>query len=445
MLALLAGCGDDSQTPRDAAVDAYVPDTNTALTEVALIPGTDNRQIDLLFVIDDSATMLDKQTNLKNSFPAFASSLATGTGLPDLHLGVITTDMGVYGADDTMPGTPIGSAGNGGCIDYGKDGTLQTFSSSLVTGKFIVDSNGTRNYSGTLAEAFSSIASAGAQGCGFEQPLHAMQRSFVQSANAGFIRSAARLGIIILTDEDDCSVKQSSMYSADTSQLGPINSFRCTRFGVQCDVAGTTPDEMNELGAKDGCHSNEQNEYMTDIGRYRTLLTGLKPDPRDVLFSVIAGNVTPVEVEDRLPPGGGTPQRALKRSCMYPGATSEEVADPAVRLATLANELPNGAFTSVCNPNLSTVMTELAYRIKTLAGEPCITQPIAQPTSCEAWDVSASGTEQWVPECTDTSGSPCFTIMADTATCPVAQNLKVTVFRAFPAGPDTWTSVRCAL
>src|SRR5512143_508788 len=104
-LALVSGCGDDDCCK--ATIDAAGPtqDANPSLTEVALVPATINRDVDMLFVIDDSPSMLDKQANLKSSFPNLVSVLQTVQGgLPNIHLGVITTDMGSKGEDDTIAG-----------------------------------------------------------------------------------------------------------------------------------------------------------------------------------------------------------------------------------------------------------------------------------------------------------------------------------------------------
>ena len=83
---LLTGCPDRSLSEVNPIQDHV---------HQASIPVNLNRNLDLLFVVDDSPSMLDKQTNLKNNFPRFieALQLALG-GLPDLHIGVVSTDMG---------------------------------------------------------------------------------------------------------------------------------------------------------------------------------------------------------------------------------------------------------------------------------------------------------------------------------------------------------------
>jgi hypothetical protein len=65
-------------------------------------------------------------------------------------------------------------------------------------------------------------------------------------ANAGFLRPGATLGVIFLTDEDDCSVRSPTLFSPANAVLGPLESFRCTRFGVTCEDGGGTPDEIRE-------------------------------------------------------------------------------------------------------------------------------------------------------------------------------------------------------
>jgi hypothetical protein len=389
--------------------------------------------------------MLDKQTNLKNNFTKLVGVLNTAQGgLPNLHIGVITSDMGVKGADDAMAGTPIGS-GAGSCSGAGKDGALQAFSAQLQ-GQFLSDTGNTdgtrvRNYNGNLEDTFKLMASAGAAGCGFEQPFAAMRRSFENPANAGFIRPNARLAIILLTDEDDCSVAHSTLYGPNAPALGQQNSFRCTRFGVTCDNGGTTTDEMAEVGMKSTCHSNEQSAYTADIGRYTTLLKTVKTDPRDVLFGAIAGAETPFAVELRAPPGGGIEIPTLVESCTYAGMMGTEIAVPGTRVADLAKSLRHGSFDSVC-ADLGPAMTTMGQRIKTLIGDPCLEKPIALPAQCEAIDQDSAG-DHPIAACTDTTTTNCFRVVEDALLCPAGQHQKLEVVRTSPPPADTWTSVKC--
>src|SRR4051794_39630876 len=127
------------------------------------IPVTVNRNVDILFVIDDSPSMADKQANLANNFPNFINVLNTiQGGLPDVHIGVVTSDVGSKGTQDAAPGAAIGQIGNGGCSGTGKSGNLQT-SGAPVTGVFLsdirqTDGSRTKNYTGNLDTVFGQMA-----------------------------------------------------------------------------------------------------------------------------------------------------------------------------------------------------------------------------------------------------------------------------------------------
>src|SRR5262245_25259059 len=179
---LLAGCPDrsiDQVTPLQGRVEAKD------------IPVNINRDLDLLFLIDDSPSMADKQANLAMNFPDFIKVLEQiPGGLPNVHIGVATSDMGTQGLLDMNPnfGPTVGAGLPGACSGIGKDGVMQVFGQP-VTSVYISDIADpvtgvrTRNYTGDLATVFGNIArGAGARGCGFEQHLAAVQRALKNPA-----------------------------------------------------------------------------------------------------------------------------------------------------------------------------------------------------------------------------------------------------------------------
>lgn len=417
VLLAVAACGDQVAPPNP-------------FVEVALIPTTPSRDLDVLFVIDDSIN-LDMETNLRNAFPALLDELAAIDGqLPNLHVGVVTSDLGTNGYEDAAPGPNIGS-GPGSCAGYGKAGLL--VSRSSVQGAYIVDiaaGDGTRstNYtSSSLAAALSELVSVGAAGCGFEQPLEAMRLALLDpsSQHVGFLRSEARLAVITLQDEDDCSFAHSSLLGADTATLGPLQSFRCTRFGVTCDAGGETPDEMAIVGDKGKCHSNDSSPYLAPLDRYRDVLETVKADPRDVLFATIAGNPTPVTVELRTPPGGGVMTPAIQHSCQYEGANGINVADPAVRMVDLATRVRRGSFESACKQDYKPIVRSIGRRIRTLLGDTCLPAPLIGECKVVAESLTD---EHEVP----------YELVPDAA-CPGGARLQVST----PAAAGTMLSVRC--
>ena len=432
-LGLLAGCPDrtiSEVTPQQGRV------------EYKDIPVTVNRDIDILFVIDDSPSMLDKQTNLKNNFPNFINVLNTiEGGLPNVHLGVVSSDIGTKAADGTA--APSVGAGPGSCSNSGgKNGNLQTNGSPLVSGTFISDTNnndGTRttNYTGSLSDAFSAIASLGASGCGFEQHLEAAKRALnMNPANAGFLRPNAYLALVFIQDEDDCSIAKSTLLGNDTSTLGPLQSFRCNRFGHVCAQGGADSNQMNQIGPKGDCTSKEDGQYLTKVADYVTYFKGLKADPANVIVAAIAGPTTPYEVELRTPPGGGTAIPAVAHSCTYNGANGAEVADPSTRLKQFLDQFPNrSTFSTICQQDLSGALTQIAQLLKTVIGSPCIDGNLADvdPNTpgpqydCSVSDVrnfgKANQTEEVLPQCNNidnpaaSTNKPCWSIQTDTMNC----------------------------
>jgi hypothetical protein len=427
---------------------------------VVELPVTPNRDLDLLFVVDDSPSMLDKQMNLTANFPSFLDRLQAVTGgLPNLHVGVVTTDMGTKASGSATPGPGIGQVGNGGCASTGKNGELQ-IGNAQVNGRFLIDvetASGTRsrNYGGTLAEAFRAIATAGAGGCGFEQPLAAMRAALDNNpANAGFLRQDAMLGVVFLADEDDCSARSTALFGPESMALGPLQSFRCTRFGVTCAEGGATADAMNQPGLKAGCAPSVGSDLLDDVAPYRDFLQGLKRDPRRVVVAGILGPVEPFGVEPRAPPGGGTPQPGLSHSCTYTGPFGVEVADPAVRLKGFLDGFPDrSALTSICERDLSGGLVQVAEVFRRSIGSPCVEAMLADAkpdtaglqADCVVEDlVGASAIE--IPSCeANLSARPCWRLEPDAATCTGFLNLKLVVQREAAPDPATVTRMRCAV
>lgn len=429
-------------------------DAGDGRTLVASVPVTVNRDLDILFAIDDSPSMLDKQTNLKNNFPSFIDVLNTiEGGLPNIHLGVVSSDLGTKGTQDATAGPGVGN-GPGSCSGTGRAGNLLTNGSTLVSGNYIediknTDGTRTRNYTGDLSSAFSAIASVGAGGCGFEQPLESVRRALNNnSSNAGFLRPSANLAVVWLTDEDDCSFSHSTLLGSDESTLGPLQSFRCTRFGVTCTGGGATPDDMNTVGTKTGCTSNEGSQYLEPVATYTSFLNGLKSNPRQLYVGAITGPASPVEVELRTPPGGGTAIPALAHSCDYNGANGPEVADPAVRVAQLVNSLSQHSLSTICQQDLSGPLVDVARKIKLMIGDPCLDVELPANPDCIVTDTTnvgaANEASTILPACSAAS-PPCWELVTDTQNCPAAAHQKLQVNRLAAPPANTVTTMRCRL
>ena len=274
--ASLAGCSDREVSKVNPIADPV---------DTWAFPITLNRDLDILFVIDNSGSMAGEQASLAANFPAFIGVLQTiQGGLPNVHIGIVSSNVGA-----------AGQASVPGCAGQGDDGKLLVKAGCTgLTGSFIsdvADERGARikNYTGDLDALFSCMAQLGTGGCGFEMHLESAYRALQPGANPGFYRPDAFLAVIVIADEDDCSTDMGAMFGDPTAgvgaPLGPRTSFRCFEFGVKCE------DDANPraFGTRRGCRSRPSSPYMVEVERYVEFLKGLKSDPNLVVVSGIVG------------------------------------------------------------------------------------------------------------------------------------------------------------
>lgn len=421
------------------------------LHEVTSLRALPNRDLDLLFVIDNSPSMAGKQAALAENFPRMIDALARlDGGLPDLRIGVISTDMGTQGSAVAVPGPPVGT-GAGACAGLGDDGALLHANDPALTSGFLSDladpfslTGRLRNYSGDLRDAFARLAQLGDDGCGFEQPLAAMRRAFINPANAGFLRPDANLAVVIVSDEDDCSMLDPALLGFDPA-LGPLGSFRCFEHGVACD-----PDQPRTLGDKQGCEPRAGSKLVESIEPFVDALLMVKRDPRQVMVAGLIGDPAPVGVTL------GTTSPALAPSCTFDGATTLERADPAVRIAAFLDGFPGRAQrTTICQRELAAPLDRIGETARQLVGDPCIDTRALADTSgdpgiqpaCEVTDLRDAAPDRpiAVPRCpAGPSGADCYAFIADAFACPAGDDhLRLQIQRAATVTADTWTHVRC--
>ena len=201
-------------------------------TTPRVVPVDTPVKLDLLFMIDDSPSMQEEQANLARNFPRLIDELKKlPAGFPDLHLGVVSSDMGAGAA------TLAGACGN----SLGDRGVLQVRSGCGLDpskGRYLISQNGgtQNNFDGDISDVFACLANLGTRGCGFEHQLQSvrMALSGFVADNAGFLRSDAHLAVVYITDEDDCSAPASStLFESVVS--GQDTSLRCSLAGHLCD------------------------------------------------------------------------------------------------------------------------------------------------------------------------------------------------------------------
>jgi hypothetical protein len=310
----------------------------------------------------------------------------------------------------------------------------------------------------------------GTTGCGFEAPLESMKRALDGSRpeNAGFIRPSADLAIVVLTDEDDCSVKDPAIFSL--ANAGP-GDFRCQPlFAYTC----AQPISATAAGNYTGC-TPTTGSYLQDTSAYVSFLESVK-DPSQLIVATIAG----ADGNGGMPDPSGfsittgpitapfTQALALLPSCSTTINGATAMGRPGLRIADFVHRFGlRGEFYSVCQSDYSQVLADIGQRLFTAMG-PCIEgeidatdsdakNPGVQP-ACTVADIqnypSANAVEVQLPACPMTAPDqparsmlPCWWVQNDATTCPSASatpsHLLLHVERAVPLPVGTVTQVSC--
>jgi hypothetical protein len=280
------------------------------------------KKIDLLFMIDNSASMGDKQVLLAKAVPQLVDRLViprcttpTGTvvlerkslseacpagsapefrAVQDIHIAVISSSLGAHGAK-----TPVGGCGD---APPGNDRArlLPSVRPGLVSydnsGFLAWDPNGALNPAGEtdpvrLGMQFGEmVQKTGENGCGFEASLESWYRFLIDpeppvdvsidavsgrgvpgqtdvellAQRAAFLRPDSLVAIVMLTDENDCSIRDDEYgHWLSTSQKSlPRGTTACAvdpndRCCLPCTVTGGVPDGCTPVASDPACAVDE--------------------------------------------------------------------------------------------------------------------------------------------------------------------------------------------
>jgi hypothetical protein len=405
-------------------------------------------KVDLLFSVDNSASMAEEQTSLKQQFPRMISILTTGQRTPDdptpfpaakdLHLGVVSSDMGALGQTDVE-----------GCSETGgDDGKLQNTPRGMIGCQAVYPSFlsyiAGPNTPEQIATDFGCIAELGTGGCGYEQQLESAFKALWPSQYAdqrgnardnpfqflgltpqqmlgrgdleapdgsqGFIRPISSRGlslvaIVVVSDEEDCSASNTSHFANPTGPTDPL---------------------FNQ-GPQVRCFNNKQNLY--DVSRYIDGFKELRPGYEQlVVFAAIVGvpaNLVDEEARtefDLTDPERRTayyarimddprmqervinqrnPQNAqMAPSCTHRDRTGQfSSAFPPRRIVEVARGFDeNGVIQSICQDDFGPAMDAIIEVIAKQLGAVCLPRPLVRQSdglvSCNViWELPRAGTQ----------------------------------------------------
>jgi hypothetical protein len=444
--ALLSGCLDRELKALNPCLVSGVA-RKVAVTNVDFV--------DLLFVVDNSGSMRQEQAALRDQFPKLINTLTMGVKsdgstfppVKDMHLGVVSTDMGLAGVPNNFPSCNTQRHVNGGddgvLLHPGETGPgcMQTYP------PFLSFRQG--EDPAVLANDFGCISNLGTTGCGFEQQLESALKALwpknytddsgnafrpednpilflstteegryghgdqpvTQGGNQGFLRNDPTLGvsliaIVIVSDEEDCSSKDTSHFVSTNDPMNPLS----------------------KQGINLRCFYNKQNLF--EVERYVQGYKGLRPGAEQlVIYGAIVGVppdlvdanaregvdfdsamspsrdqyydkiLTDFRMEER-PVNEDTPSLAnVAPSCTREDVTGEPAnAYPPVRMVQVAKAFgPNAVVQSICQDDFGPAMDAIIDVIAKQLGAVCLPRPLVRKSDgkvgCNVvWELPKPGT-----------------------------------------------------
>jgi hypothetical protein len=208
----------------------------------------ENPVVDILFVIDNSTSMAVAQAQLSLAFPTMVSVLQALQA--DWQAGIISTDMTDPGQRGRL--LPLDNLGTRLLTATTPDG-IQAFQNALIMG-----TEGSQ-----LERAFSAA-------------WESMKPPIASHENVGFPRDGARLVMIFLSDEDDCSdegallAEGSAACVAQAQLLVPVEDFLARFLSTRehaIDLSFHAIIETGNQGEFSGCEGNSPGtRYMELVG-----------------------------------------------------------------------------------------------------------------------------------------------------------------------------------
>jgi hypothetical protein len=209
-------------------------------------------KLDLLLMVDNSIAMADKQVVLKGTIADLVTRLtAASSGFTDVHIGVVTSSIGSHGGD-----VCVGKDGTGQVTDEENDdhawlvGSRPRYAALTAQPEYasglhansdgFIAWNTAQGTAGLQTGIQGMVIAADEFGCGLESQLEAVYRFLVDPApytsittvacgankcatpvgvdskllaqRAAFLRPDSAVAIVDLSDENDCSIRESGIY-----------------------------------------------------------------------------------------------------------------------------------------------------------------------------------------------------------------------------------------
>ena len=290
---LVVGVGTVASFVASACMTRPVTSTEPHTSNLYVAPITNEviDKIDLLFMIDNSQSMGDKQALLAKAVPQLVNRLvvprcvnaagdvktrtsptencpdgfaAEFRAVKDIHVAVITSSLGAHGAATPVPGCGGGAPANDRALLLPKVRTTPPLASYADSGFLAWDPDQRLMPPGDadsqhLGQQFGDmVKAAGEGGCGYEASLESWYRFLVDpeppltlsigadgrtladavdnellAQRAAFLRPDSLVSIVMLTDENDCSIRDDEfgnwLADTDTRKRPPQATSACEK------------------------------------------------------------------------------------------------------------------------------------------------------------------------------------------------------------------------
>jgi hypothetical protein len=365
--------------------------------------------LDVLLIIDNSGSMGEEQALLATAMIEPLLNPLDLSGL-DWRLAVTTTDVGNPWCPPGMTTPEAGAFQFRACNDHpedflfnngqidvqdvacnsicpyapGKLHTLPTTTDEDPDPKprpWMENIGGQSNLPEDINPALAAlcIVPQGINGCGFEQPLEAMNRALLRAQTpgnpeSGFLRLHAGLLVVVVTDEADCSYNpaQETIFDEEGAktfwedpQLSYPTSAVCWNAGTNCigDPAGYD-DCVSANYDENGDPATPEQAVLKPVGGYIQTLLDIEQQKRaldpgaDVAVLVISGvgldgQLHYADVGDTNP--NFQESFGIGPGCEAPppmGSSEWVTAVPPVRLREVGAALSSESLASICAPSM---------------------------------------------------------------------------------------------
>jgi hypothetical protein len=500
---ILASCGKDPNSGGGSTLNA-----NQFFLPMGTIP-----QLDLVFMIDNSPSMAPKQDKLRAQFPKLIDALKNpGDGsLPDLRIAIIDSDLGTGGA--YMSGS-CGPSYNSNS-NYGDLGKFMMLGASACgvtdpNARWLEYQGGSPvNFTGDVQSVFSCLAgNLGTLGCGMEQQLQSYEFALKASGlgnepQHAMLRQGAYLGLVFLSDEDDCSASMNDgMYGDKPEARGESASLRCATRAHACGGKNLTssppgypteatfeapfascaartdacPNALDGNGAKGTDTSGptscsplrstsklaSEMKSMKKLPNEQVLVSGIfgwplsdadmatatykiapipNPNTADTEHPTVFDSF-PVCYDPNHPPTHPDPATGFDAEAAGYGATG------GLRMSAFVDEFgANGQKFSICQPDFSAAMSQIGSTLAKKMRNQCVPTSYTQTPQCAASYDTPDGAQEAIPVCDVTESLvPCYSLVNDQNLCPgdaylVHLNRGTSATGQVPAG--TWLVFSC--